>query len=198
MKLKTTKLNNVFFGKNWKIHLLRGILLLLFGLTLAFKGTDTVKLIIILVGAVFLISGLSTVIGAFRMAPQRATRWFIMFSGLLVMAIGAILFFKTEIAEIAIVLLFAGFAFISGIFEVIIAIYIKGTWQRKIVPALAGIISIVFAIIFVARPNIGLGAIAGLLSFYFISAGVLLIATAFVLRKISKNAPVTIDVKPVA
>jgi uncharacterized membrane protein HdeD (DUF308 family) len=194
MKIETAKINNLFFGKNWWVHLLRGALLLMFGITLAFKPAATVKVILLFIGAIFLISGISTVIGAFRMASRGPARWFIMFSGLLIMSIGSILFFKPDIAEMAIVILIASFAFISGFFEIVIAAHIKGSWKRKMIPAAAGIISIAFAIIFIAQPSV---IIAWLLSFYFISAGVLLIITAFVLRKISKNAPVTIDIKPV-
>ncbi len=197
MENKTAKINNIFFGKNWKVHLFRGILLLLFGLMLAFKAPETVKVIIISIGAVFLLSGILTIISAFRMVNKGIARWFIMFSGLLIMAIGFILFFKTEIAEIAIVILFASFAFVSGVFEIMVAMHLNGSWQRKAVPALTGIISIAFALIFLARPNAGLVAIGWLLSFYFISAGILLVVTAFVLRKISKSAPVTIEVKPI-
>ena len=196
MKLATAKVNSLFFGKNWWVHLLRGALLLLFGLTLAIRPTATVKVILLLIGAVFLISGISTVIGAFRMTNKGLARWFIMFAGLLVISIGSILFFKPNIAETAIVILIATFALISGIFEITIAAHIKGSWQRKAIPALTGVISIFFAILFLAQPNAGLVALALLLSIYFISAGVLLVTTAFVLRKISKNAPVTIDVKP--
>ncbi|MCF6175488.1 MAG: DUF308 domain-containing protein [Victivallaceae bacterium] len=196
MKIETAKINSLFFGKNWWVHLLRGALLLLFGLTLAIKPTETVKVILLLVGAIFLISGISTVIGAFRMTNKGPVRWFIMFSGLLIMSIGAILFFKPNIAETAIVIFIAAFALISGIFEITIAAHIKGSWQRKAIPAITGVISITFAMIFLTQPNAGLVAIAWLLSFYFISAGILLISTAFVLRKISKNAPVTIDIKP--
>jgi uncharacterized membrane protein HdeD (DUF308 family) len=197
MKIQTEKLNNIFFGKNWWVHLLRGVLLLLFGLTLAYRPQEMVKVILLLIGIIFLISGISTVISAFRMPSKGVGRWFIMFFGLFIISIGSILFFKPEIAETAIVLLLAAFAFISGIFEIIIASRITGTWKRKIIPAATGIISIIFAICFLVYPHTGLITIAWLFSFYFITAGVLLIITAFVLRKISKKAPVTINVVPI-
>jgi uncharacterized membrane protein HdeD (DUF308 family) len=194
MKLETAKINSLFFGKNWWVHLLRGGLLLLFGIILAINPTETVKVILLLVGAIFLVSGISTVIGAFRMPHNGPVRWFIMFTGLLVMSVGSILFFKPNIAEAVIVIFIALFALITGIFEITIASNIKGSWQRKIIPAVTGVISIIFAIIFLTQPGAGLVAIAWLLSFYFISAGILLISTAFVLRKASKHAPVTINI----
>lgn len=196
MNIRTKKINGIFFGKNWGIHLLRGVVLLLFGLILAFRPVQTVKIILLLIGAIFLISGISTVIGAFRMPSKGPGRWFIMFFGLLVMSIGAILFFKPAIAGTAIIMLIAAFALISGWLELTITSHLSGTWQRKLIPASTGIVSIIFGIIFLTQPGTGIVAIAWLFSFYFITAGSLMIITAFILRKMGQHAPVTIDVKP--
>lgn len=102
-------------AQNWWLFTLRGLFAIIFGcLALAFPGPTMLSLVL-LFSAYMLVDGIAEIISAVR-AIHRKTRWgFLIFAGLLNIAVGIGAFFWPGLTVLAFVLLVASWAIVTGV-----------------------------------------------------------------------------------
>jgi uncharacterized membrane protein HdeD (DUF308 family) len=80
--------------------------------------------------------------------------------------------------------LIAGWAVVTGIFEIVAAIELRRVINREWLLVLAGITSIVFGILLFAAPGAGAIVIALWMGAYALVFGILILALSFRLRRV--------------
>ncbi len=177
----------VMLATNWWSLVIRGIVAMLFGLvTFAWPGI-TLGALVLLFGAYALIDGVMSIVGAWR-ASRAHERWgALVLEGVVGIVASAVTVLWPAITALALVLVIASWAIVTGALEIAAAIrlrkHITGEWLL----ALSGIASILFGVFAVVLPLAGALVIALAVGVYAIIFGVLLIALGFRLRNWNRS-----------
>jgi uncharacterized membrane protein HdeD (DUF308 family) len=177
----------IALAENWWSLVIRGLVALLVGVVAFVWPGITVAALVILFGAYALIDGIVSFIGAWK-ASQAHERWGVLaLEGIAGMAAAAIAIVRPGITAVALVVLIAAWALVTGALEIAAAVrlrkHISGEWLL----ALSGVVSILFGFAIMAFPLAGALAIAYLVGSYAFVFGVLLMALGFRLRSWSKG-----------
>lgn len=170
-------------ARNWPWIALRGAAALLFGVLTLFYPEVTVAALVLLFGTYALADGLFRVMSA--IANRRGEQHWaaVLIAGVVGITAGATTFFIPDLALRALLLLVAGWAIVSGIFEVVAAVrlrrLIEGEWRL----ALSGALTVVLGVLLAALPLAGAIAIALWIGAWATTLGGLLIALALRLRR---------------
>ena len=171
----------------WWVPVVRGLCGIAFGvITFASPGI-ALAVLVIWFGAWALVDGTFTVVGA--IAGRRTYRdWvFDLIGGLLGIAVGILTFRAPGITALGLLLYIAAWALVRGVIDIALAIKlrreIKGEWLLII----AGLASIVFAVLLLWNPGPGALALLWLIASYAIVFGVLGIVFGFRVRSAGRH-----------
>jgi uncharacterized membrane protein HdeD (DUF308 family) len=165
---------------NWWAFVIRGILAVLFGLLVwLFPGMALLTLIY-LFGIYALVEGLFNLFSAFG-RPHTSTQpwWALLLEGFISIAAGLCAFVLPGITALALLYLIAAWALITGILKLVAAVRLRRHMTGEWVLALAGILSIAFAILLVLAPGAGALAVVLWIGTFAILFGALLIFLGF-------------------
>lgn len=167
---------------NWWALGLRGLAAILLGIA-CFALTGMALVVLIALFAAYLI-----VDGIFALAAgARSRSWWLGLEGVVGIVAGGLATFFPGLTAVALAILIAAWALVTGVFEIAAAIAIRRVVRNEWMLAVGGVLSIVFGLLMAIFPGAGLVAIIWLIGAYAIVWGVLLIALAFRLR--SHGAP---------
>jgi uncharacterized membrane protein HdeD (DUF308 family) len=177
----------ILLAKNWWAFVLRGVVAILLGVITFLSPGITFGALVLLFGAYALVDGVLSIAGAWR-AHRSNERWgALLLGGLAGIVTAMITVAWPEITALALVLIVAAWALVTGVFEIVAAIrlrkYITGEWLL----GLAGIASIVFGILIAMVPVAGALVIALWIGAYATVFGVMLVALGFRLRKFTRT-----------
>jgi uncharacterized membrane protein HdeD (DUF308 family) len=165
------------FAKNWWHLLLRGILAILFGvMAFAMPGITLVSLAM-LYGAYALIDGILAI-----WFGVGAKAWGLVLFGLLGIAAGIFTLYLPWGTAVALLYMIGAWAIVRGIFEIVTAVQLRHEIANEWSMGLAGLVSVVLGLMFIARPGAGALALIWLIGTYAIIAGILLIILALRMR----------------
>jgi len=167
---------------NWWAILLRGILAIVFGLLVVFYPGAAIVALVILFGAYAAVDGVFAIISAVLAAEAHERWWPFILEGIAGLAIGAITFFRPETTALALYLLIAAWAIITGVLEIIAAIRVRLAIANEIWLLIGGICSIVFGILMIVFPMVGALALIWVIGSYAILFGILMIAFSLRVR----------------
>jgi uncharacterized membrane protein HdeD (DUF308 family) len=168
-------------AKNWWMLLLRGIASIVFGvLAFAWPGI-TILTLIILYGAYAFVDGLFAIFAAVS-GGSATNRWWLAVVGIVGLAAGIVAFAWPGLTAVALLMLIAAWAIVSGIFEIIGAIRLRNEIDNEWLLILHGAVSVLFGIFVWMQPGEGALAIIWVIGAYAIIAGVILSILAFRLR----------------
>ncbi|HAO43667.1 MAG TPA: hypothetical protein DEA80_04845 [Afipia sp.] len=168
-------------AQNWWLFTLRGLFAIVFGcLALAFPGPTMLSLVL-LFSAYMLVDGIAEIISAVR-AIHRKTRWgFLIFAGLLNIAVGIGAFFWPGLTVIAFVLLVASWAIVTGVSMTAAAFRLNiehGRWWL----VLGGMLSLAYGALLILTPLIGAIVLTWWMGAYALAFGIALVIFSFRLR----------------
>jgi uncharacterized membrane protein HdeD (DUF308 family) len=172
---------NVLSSK-WWTFVIRGVLAIVFGLLAFLLPGITLLGLIFLFGAYTLADGVFNIIGAFQPDHQNRRWWVLLLEGIVSIAAGVIAFVYPGITALALLFVIAAWALVTGVLEIVAAIRLRRQIRGEWMLILAGVLSIVFAVLIVARPGVGALALVWWIGAYAIAWGALLIALGFRLR----------------
>ncbi|MGH2510072.1 MAG: HdeD family acid-resistance protein [Ktedonobacteraceae bacterium] len=161
------------------LAMVRGLVAIAAGIiAFVWPGISLVVLVFIF-GAYSLINGVLAIIVAFLARSITSSWWALLIEGLVGIAIGATTFFWPHITIFALLLLIAIWAVLLGIFEISAAFTSHaGTGERWML-GVAGALSILFGVLLLVHPGVGLLTVVWLVGFYAIAWGITLIAHSF-------------------
>jgi uncharacterized membrane protein HdeD (DUF308 family) len=169
-------------ARNWWAVLLRGIAAIIFGLlALLWPGLAGIALVL-LFGAYAFVDGVFALIAAVR-AAESHERW-IAFAveGIIGLVIAAITFFNPSITAIALYILIAIWAVLTGIFELVAAAQLRKMVPNEWLLIIGGLASIAFGILMFVFPLVGVLAVIWLIGAYAVFFGIVLIGFSLRLR----------------
>lgn len=182
-------------ARNWWLVAVRGLLLIILGfLALVWPGA-TLAVLVLWVGAGFLISG------GFALAAAAAGRgvegrgWLAL-EGVLGIAAGLLTFFYPGITQFALLAVIAGWAIVTGAAEIAAAVRFRRVIRGEWFLGLAGVLSIAFGVLLIARPIAGLLALALLIGWFALLYGAALTALGFRLRGLRKRFEQGLEAAP--
>jgi uncharacterized membrane protein HdeD (DUF308 family) len=168
-------------AKNWWLILLRGICFVLFGVfTFVWPGI-TLLTLVLFYGGFALADGVFSIAAAIK-GGQPAPRWWLAIVGLLGIVTGIVAFVLPGITALVLLLLIAGWAIATGIFQIAGAIRLRKEINNEWLLIATGVLSIVFGLILIAQPGMGLLTLLYVIGIYAIFDGILLIMLSFRLK----------------
>lgn len=169
-------------ARYWWAFLVRGLFAIGFGIVAYAWPTISLAALIIVFGAYALADGAFLVLKAVGNWTAMDDRWLLLLEGLLGIGIGAISLFAPGVTAIGLLFYIAAWSLSTGFLEIAGAIRLRRQIRGEIWWILSGIASIVFAILLLVFPGVGILSQLWLLGVYAIVFGVMLIALGIRIR----------------
>lgn len=175
-------------AQNWWAVALRGAIAILFGvLAIALPGV-TLAALILLWGIYAVADGVFAIISGVR-AARRHERWGVLIvEGIAGIIAGLIAVFLPAAAAFAFVFLFAVWAVVTGVIEIVAAVRLRREIEGEWLLALTGVLSVLLGVYVAAFPGLGLLGLIWTLGVYAILFGIALIALSVRLRHLAPAA----------
>ncbi|MGH3083547.1 MAG: HdeD family acid-resistance protein [Gaiellaceae bacterium] len=167
----------------WKLTALRGALAIAFAVVILIWPNIGLSALIVLFGALALVSGLTTIVEAFRLPIRGGERAWLVFEGLLGVAVGVVVFIWPDLSALGLLYAIAAWAIALGMFEIGLAFVLPISGGRKLLAMLGGVLSIAFGVIMFGHPGAGAVALLALVAAFALVTGVMQIAFALELRR---------------
>jgi uncharacterized membrane protein HdeD (DUF308 family) len=169
----------------WNVTALRGALAIAFAVVVLIWPNIGLATLIALFGAFALVSGISTIAGAFSVPIARGRRAWLVFEGLLGIAVGIAVFVWPDLSALGLLYAIAAWAIALGVFEIALAFDLPLSSGRSLLLALSGVLSVVFGVIMFAHPGAGAVALLALIAALALVTGAMQIAFALELRRVA-------------
>jgi uncharacterized membrane protein HdeD (DUF308 family) len=170
-------------GRTWWLVLLRGIAAIVFGLlTWAWPGLTLLTLVLIW-GAYALIDGVAALWSGWQAKDGGKPMWQILLVGVLGVAAGVFTFLSPAFTAIALLLLIAAWAVVTGVLQIAAAIRLRKEIANEWLLILSGALGVAFGAFMIVSPGAGALAVLWVIGAFAIAEGVLLVVLAFKLRR---------------
>jgi len=173
-------------AEKWWTFVLRGVLAILFGiLAMSYPGL-TLVLLMLFVGAFFVIEGLLELFGV--MGGEGNKLWGLLYAFVTIIA-GVYVMTRPAISGVALAIVIGIWAIIKGFTEIAIAIRLRKEIQGEFFMILMGLIAVLFGLFLVFRPGDGALAVVKIIAIFAIIQGILAILLGFKLKGLKGGAP---------
>jgi uncharacterized membrane protein HdeD (DUF308 family) len=174
------------FFHSWRMLLFRGIVALGFGWATWLRPGLAVRSLVLLFAAFALLDGLLAIWAAWMRRRTDDEWWVLLLAGFVGVGIGSISILVPQLSLFALLFYVAAWAIASGTLLLVSAVrlrkLIKGEWLHS----LAGLASIGFGLLILARPALGEAFLGWLLASYAAMAGVVLVVLALRARSLGR------------
>ena len=157
---------------------LRGIAAILFGILVWVWPVIVLHVLVILFGIFALASGIFAILSGVR-APTTKSRWLLIIEGILAVLAGIVALAWPAITAVALLFVIAVWAILTGITEIFGAFRTGRAGALEWLLILSGIVSIIFGILLIIWPGLGLLALVWLIGIYAVFHGIILLVRAF-------------------
>jgi uncharacterized membrane protein HdeD (DUF308 family) len=170
---------------SWRAVAARGVAAVLFGLLALIWPGITLHALVLLFGAFALVDGAMMLAAALTGGRDAQGRHLpLVLQGLLGVAVGIVTFVWPGITALALLLLIAVWAFMTGTLAIGAAIRLRRVIDNEWLLAASGGLSVLFAVALVAAPRSGALAVTWLIGFYALVYGVFLLGLAWRLHQL--------------
>lgn len=174
-------------ARNWWVLLLRGLLAILFGFVSFAAPGLSVAALVLLFGGFCLADGLMAAWTALSNNRQKENGWLLLIGGLLGIGVGLLTIFQPALTGLALLFYIAVWAIATGVVQVLTAIRLRQEIENEWMLVLAGLCSVAFGALLMARPGAGALAVLWLIGSYAIVFGVLLVVLALRVRSVARR-----------
>jgi uncharacterized membrane protein HdeD (DUF308 family) len=172
---------SLFAGRWWAV-LLRGIVVLAFGvLAFAWPGV-TVATLVLLFGFYALMDGIFSLVSAIGGRRRREDHWLLVLEGIVGIWAGIVTLRSPAITAVALVFFISIWAMATGFLRIVAAMRLRKEISGEVWLALSGVLSVLFAFMLMLNPGIGVIALIWLIGGYALIMGVFLILLGVELR----------------
>ncbi|HEV8438481.1 MAG TPA: HdeD family acid-resistance protein [Methylomirabilota bacterium] len=173
---------NMVLVRNWWALALRGLLAILFGLIAFLMPGVTLAVLILLFGAYALVDGVLAIIAGLRAAARHERWWPFALEGLVNIVAGIITFVIPAATAFALLFLVGFWAMFTGMLRIVAAVRLRKEIEGEWLLILNGILSVLFGVLLVALPLLGLVTLVWMIGAYALVRGIVLVGLAFRLR----------------
>lgn len=169
----------------WWLPLLRGIVAILFAVaSFAWPGITLLTLILFF-AAYAIVDGVFSLATAIRGSAVEH-RWWFAIAGVAGIAAGLAAFAWPRLTGMTLVVIIGGWSIIRGVVEIAAGVALRKYLQGEWLLIVGGTISVLFGVALIAFPGTGALALLWLIAFWAFLFGVLMIAWAFWLRRLTR------------
>lgn len=172
----------------WHWTVVRGVLAIIFGVVALVAPISTAVTLAVVVAVFAVVDGIFEIVDGIRHRGAGGAGLRIL-QGALTLAFGVVLVVWPSITALAIVWTIGLWAVVVGIIQVVVALslrkVVRSGWGWGVV---SGLVSVIFGILLLARPDAGLVSIIWVLGVYAIMLGVLLVGFGLQVRRLGKEA----------
>ncbi len=165
----------------WKVTATRGALAVALGVVILVWPNLGLTTLIALFGAFALVTGLTTIAGAFDLPARQGERAWLVVEGLLGVATGVVVFVWPGLSAVALLYAIAAWAIAVGMLQATLAFTLR-EGGRSMLLLLGGLLSIAFGVIMFGHPGAGAVALLALIAAFALVTGVMQIALALEMR----------------
>jgi len=170
-------------AKYWWVFLLRGLAAIAFGVLALVAPAATIAALVFIFAVFALASGVLAVAGALALRKESDHWWVWLLQGVVGIVVGVLTFRSPAITALVLLTFIAVNAIIVGALEVVTAIRVRKEIEGEGWIIAAGLASILFGALLIARPGAGALALITVIGAYATVFGILLVLGAFRLRK---------------
>jgi uncharacterized membrane protein HdeD (DUF308 family) len=167
---------------HWSSLAIRGVCALLFGIVAFMMPGLTLTTLVLIWGIYALIDGGLALIAGFK-----AKIWSLVFLGLVGVLAGIGAFIYPGMTALVLLYFIAVWAIITGVLAIVTAVRLRKEITGEWALGLAGLLSLLFGAMLVARPGEGALTIIYLLAAYAVAFGILLLILAFRLKSLPER-----------
>jgi uncharacterized membrane protein HdeD (DUF308 family) len=168
---------------NWWVLALQGVALIVFGIFAIFVPSIALISLVLVFAVVALVDGGLALLALFQRHPY-APRLVLLLHGVLGIAAGVVALVWPAITTVALLFLIGLWAVVIGVLRVIGGIRLRKIVRDEWLLIVSGILSVIFGIIFLALPGVGVFALLTVVGFYAIAYGILLIGLSIRFRRL--------------
>jgi uncharacterized membrane protein HdeD (DUF308 family) len=169
-------------ARNWGWILLRGIAAILFGVFTIFNPGIALTMLTLFFGAYAMTDGVFMIASAVANRRGEPHWWALLVGGLLGIAVGSLTFLLPHITAVALLALIATWSIFVGVAEFMAAIKLRKVITGEWVLMLAGVASVAFGVLLLARPLLGALTVVLWIGAFALTSGILLTGFAFRVR----------------
>jgi uncharacterized membrane protein HdeD (DUF308 family) len=175
----------------WAIGL-NGVLAIAVGIAIIVWPNISLYSLVIVFGIFAVARGLVGLVAAFR-SPVKEGRGWLVFNSLLSIAVGVVVFWRTDMSATALLYVIGFYAIAIGVTEIFAAYALPlASSGDRILFVLLGAVSILFGVVMFAKPGDGALAVLGLISAYLLIVGLIEVTVAIggekLVEKVARNA----------
>ena len=171
------------WGRVWWIVLLRGLAAIAFGLLAWTMPGLTILSLVLLWGAYALVDGVTALMAGWKAKGGSQPVWHIVVVGVVGIAAGIFTFASPGLTELALLMLIAAWAAVTGVFQIVAAIRLRKEIANEWYLILSGLLSLVFGVLMFVNPGAGAIALLWVIAAFSVAFGALLVGFAFQLKK---------------
>jgi len=167
--------------RNWWALALRGGLAVLFGVAAFAMPGLTLAFLIALFGVYALIDGVLAIVAGVKAAERHERFGSLLVRGILGIAAGLVAFILPAATAMVLTLIIGVWAIVTGVLEIVAAVHLHrahGEWLLIV----SGALSVVFGLVLVIAPGLGLLTLVWIIGGYAIFFGLIMLMLAFRLR----------------
>jgi uncharacterized membrane protein HdeD (DUF308 family) len=170
---------NELLGQSWWALAARGAVSLLFGVVALLVPGLTLLWLVALFVAYALITGVVSIVAAVRNRSTDSKWWLVLLMGLISIAAAILTVFYPGLTALLLVVVIGVNAVLTGVLDIAVAVRLRRVIDHEWLLIVAGVVSVIFGVLVLLFPEAGALAMIWVISFYAITAGLLLLALAF-------------------
>jgi uncharacterized membrane protein HdeD (DUF308 family) len=173
--------------RHWWVLLVRGLIAITFGVMAWIWPGLSIATLVLLFGIFAFADGVLGLWTAFTGPKGMEHRWVLALWSVAGLATGALAVFAPGLVAASVVLLIGVWAIVTGAMEIIAAIQLRKEVQGEWMLILAGLASVAFGVLLVARPGAGALSLVWMIGLFAVLVGALFVFLAFKVRSVHKR-----------
>lgn len=170
-------------GRVWWLVLLRGLAAIVFGVLAYAWPQLTLITLVLFWGAYALVDGVAALWVGWQAKDGDKPMWPIVLVGVLGIAAGIVTFVMPGVTAVALLMLIAAWAIVTGVFQIAAAIRLRKEIANEWLLIVSGALSVGFGTAMIVNPGAGAVALIWVIAAFSVAFGALLVILAFNLRK---------------
>jgi uncharacterized membrane protein HdeD (DUF308 family) len=175
-------------ANNWWAYVLRGVIIAFLAIVALLSPGITAITLLFWVALFFFFEGIVILLGTIMSWKEREDKWMSVLEGALTVILGIIVYRAPELALYYAVLYVGIWAIMSGSSRIAMAIQLRKEIKGEFWLALNGAIAVLFGVLIIAYPGIGLATLMWMLGCFGLVAGLILVVFGFKVKKLAAAA----------
>jgi uncharacterized membrane protein HdeD (DUF308 family) len=157
----------------------KGVLLIIFGVIAFMNPGVTFAILLVWFSAYLIIDGLLSLITVLTQWKEKEDKWLFVLEGVVNIVLGILIYRAPGAYTIVAVFMMGFWSIFSGISHIAMAIQLRKEITGEGWLALSGVLGIIFGIIIISNPGVGVATFMYMVAFFAIAAGIAVLILSF-------------------